>query len=374
MTRPSGRWGLVALLTLLSCASQPSRAQVRLTGQTDPTRLSGRAPDIESHFQPFATGWTGADGLYSIALGPQRHLWLFGDTLIGSRQGAGRTIASMPRNSLAVQTNGQWRFFWRSGPKGEVFAAPDPQHWFWPGPGTLYQGKLYLLLPEFAPDAAGGVFGFRHTGLYLVTVSNPDADPADWRIDYRALNWGTQSGKEGPTAYSVAALVVSDQLYVYGYADRASRRQARLLRIALADLASGQSESYWDGRGWSPQAQDAVPLFDGFHSEASIHWFAALNKGHGGYGLIYSAPNLYSQILMRTAPAPTGPWSEAQQLYQIPETRPGVFCYAAKHHPHLARTQNELVLGYACNASDPGRLESDGELYLPRFVRLPLPE
>ena len=44
------------------------------------------------HF-PYASGWLGGDGAYSIPLSPTRTLWLFGDTFIGADGQADRAGA-----------------------------------------------------------------------------------------------------------------------------------------------------------------------------------------------------------------------------------------------------------------------------------------
>src|SRR5512135_69971 len=57
------------LFALIACQSYP-----RFTVET--------LPRYESLFQR-TSGWTGGDGAYSAALGNDRFLWLFGDSLIG---------------------------------------------------------------------------------------------------------------------------------------------------------------------------------------------------------------------------------------------------------------------------------------------------
>lgn len=333
------------------------------------TDASQRAFDIEQHFRPFSESWTGADGIYSVALGHDRFLWFFGDTLVGQVKNMHRSIEGMPHNTLAIQTGQHWDYFWHKekDQPGDVFVSPKQGHWFWPGPGTMYQKKLYLILPEFALDLErSDVFFFKQTGLYLAVVNNPEQAPELWQISYHQLNWGLEQ-----ESFSVAGLVNQDYFYIFGYSDhKKPLRQAKVLRIALHDLADGhfEAEEYWHKTGWQPEVLMAEPIFDGFQSEASAHWLPELNA----FGLVYTAPDFSGQILLRTAPQIQGPWSESKVLYAIPEMEPRIFCYAGKHHPHLARSNDELVLSYACNAYQPALLEKDASIYLPRFVRVSL--
>jgi len=58
--------------------------------------------------------------------------------------------------------------------------------------------------------------------------------------------------------------------------------------------------------------------------------------------------------LLSPAPQLTGPWTEGQVLYKMPEMQPGlshdknVFCYAGKEHSEL-ETGSDVVFSYMCN-------------------------
>ena len=61
---------------------------------------------------------------------------------------------------------------------------------------------------------------------------------------------------------------------------------------------------YWSGAGWSPDAASASELFHGAPI-MSVHFNAYL----GAYVAVYSAP-LSDDVVLRTAPSLSGPWSE----------------------------------------------------------------
>ena len=48
-------------------------------------------------------GWIGADGAYSVDLTPERTLWLFSDTWVGSVRDGKRAHATLINNTLALQ-------------------------------------------------------------------------------------------------------------------------------------------------------------------------------------------------------------------------------------------------------------------------------
>ncbi|HNB23843.1 MAG TPA: hypothetical protein PKZ32_15615, partial [Candidatus Melainabacteria bacterium] len=114
-----------------------------------------------------AAYWDGADGAMTVELSPTKTLWLFGDTLIAGGPKQGHPHRKMINNSVAIQDsscdsaegNTQsfdnvcidstcWSF-WHRGKlhhPESVFAAETADSYYWPGCGTVYDGKLYLLL------------------------------------------------------------------------------------------------------------------------------------------------------------------------------------------------------------------------------------
>ncbi len=87
--------------------------------------------DWESAFKNADPRWRGADANYSVALGPGRTLWLFGDTWITAPDAKGREGGRLVRNTAAIQSYaegkpGRIEFFWRTDPSSEApgHAAP----------------------------------------------------------------------------------------------------------------------------------------------------------------------------------------------------------------------------------------------------------
>ena len=47
-----------------------------------------------------------------------------------------------------------------------------------------------------------------------------------------------------------------------------------------------------------------------------------------------------------------------------------IFCYAAKGHPELSLTPDELIITYVANSTDFYKMAADARLYRPRFIRV----
>ncbi|MBI4879772.1 MAG: hypothetical protein HY812_08960 [Planctomycetes bacterium] len=128
-----------------------------------------------------------------------------------------------------------------------------------------------------------------------------------------------------------------------------------------------------EGRGRVPGAELGAggPAFvlDDAGSECSLHWDARagcfVHVASHGFGA--------TAIGLRTAPAPTGPWSAPGAVCRPPESDgPRPFVYAAKAHPELAGPDpGDLVVTYATYSFEFGDLLTAGgeqSLYWPWFV------
>jgi hypothetical protein len=87
------------------------------------------------------------------------------------------------------------------------------------------------------------------------------------------------------------------------------RGAIHLARVAPEDVADPAAYRYWTGSTWSPHARRAAPVAPGPAGELS----AAFHPGLGRWLLVHlDEPR--ARIVLRSAPEPTGPWSEGQVL------------------------------------------------------------
>ncbi|HET6280341.1 MAG TPA: hypothetical protein VFH73_05230, partial [Polyangia bacterium] len=120
--------GLIAL-GIGACGSAPA------TSPTRPAVSAAAWPEAAELFHK-EPRWLGADAAYSVPLGADRLLWLFGDTFIATSAANVRTESVMVRNTVAVQTgtdpvSAAITFHWRetaTGPKS--FLPEDGERWY----------------------------------------------------------------------------------------------------------------------------------------------------------------------------------------------------------------------------------------------------
>ncbi len=330
-------------------------------------------PEADAAFQRDRR-WLGGDACYSVPLGHDRILWLFGDSFVDPQGRADRRRSSMVRNTIALQqgadpSRARIAFHWGEGDGGEPLpffadAEVDGERLgVWPLHGVrVGQGPL-LLFQTLVRNTPGQGLGFMIAGWRVLRVDDPDAPPPAWRMA------ATPPVPSPPGAMmGTAAWLDGDHLLALG-SNGQPWHPGILCRFRLADLAALRAApEWWDGHAFHGDAAPAVVLPQA-GPECSLHpdprgrgWLHLHSRGFGSTTLAVSR-----------APSPTGPFAQPRDVFTPPEnarTRP--FVYAGKAHPELDGG-GALVATYAANAFDFGDLFTDTgqrELYWPRFVRL----
>jgi len=357
--RPFARFAvLVAALCLAACHTQPRVAVAPL-------------PAFDAAFDR-ASGWVGADGAYSTALGHDRYLWLFGDTFVGQVDGGRRNGARLVANSLALQHGAgpnadDLEFFYRTVPEPTaVFTPDDPGRWFWPLHAVRTGAGLFVFLLEVERTDPRSVFGFRVDGVDLARVVDPDASPAEWQVEVRRI-----PRTDGHRIFGSYVLAVGGDCYVYGTVEdpaAGAGRQAIVARVACDRLWDFEEWRFFAKGEWVTDVDRVSPICAGVPSEFSI----SLQTGINRYVMVHSAAGLSPEMAVRFADAPEGPWSDPVGFFRCPEAGrdPRIFCYAAKGHPEMTDSPDELTVSYVANATEFALVEADARLYRPRFLRL----
>jgi hypothetical protein len=323
--------------------------------------------------QPF--GWTGADGAYSTALGNNKFLWLFGDTLIGEIKDGRRIIAGMVPNSVAIQIGKEPQgasidFF----PKGGLVPFLKPEEgpgWFWPYHALRTPDGLYLFLLQLERADLPPPFGFRLVSTWLGHVRNPEDPPSLWVFSHYQIPWGNVQ-----RLFGSFVLMEGDYYYIYGTVGELVKEGVKwhmiLARAPIGRLADFKSWFFFRDGEWVADVDRAGRICENVGSEFSVSFQPLLNR----FVLVYTeksfSKNLNSSVI-RLSPNLHGPWSDPIPVYQCPEAQgdPRICCYAAKGHPEIALSPEELILTYVANSCDGDlKLLADANLYRPRFLRI----
>lgn len=336
---PRSRLAL-ALLALALLPAPGARAEPapwpRVEASGDRPLFMGAHPRIQ-----------GFDGAFSLPLGDGTSLWLFGDTLIGPKRGV---LEDFLPNAAAIVKGEEARFLGKPDP---VFAWPDRPagRRFWPldlveAPG----GARFAFYVGIEGTGGTGPFDFaiKEIGVARVGKAAPFRD-AGTLFDGDAPLYGSSVLVEGGTAY----------LYAGG-------APTRLARVEASALTERPAYRFFSAGKWVEDAKAASALPDS-GAELSVRWNPYLER----FVMLY-APPLEKRIMMRLAPKPEGPWSEAREVYAPPcAAEPVALVYGAKQHAELdAEGGRTIVLTYNTNAAPPEALDTRPELYWPRRLTL----
>src|SRR5205807_6743628 len=259
----------------------------------------------------------------------------------------------------------------------DFFHAQHTNTWYWALDGFVHNDDLWITLlcvrEATAPKPAA--LDFETCGADLAKVSGLNGDPQKWKVEYFPLV------NDGVAAYPSATTVVSgDYVYLFALYEKGSRPML-LTRIPLETLSDpARNLQYYSTSGTWKQGfvpADSMAVMKPGASEMSVRYHPELKK----WLAVYKSPDLSSdEVLARTAPQITGPWSQSKVIYQIPEMKKGstgydkdTFCYAAKEHPEF-RWPGSILFTYVCNTKNIPSLATNSEIYFPKAVRLPLPE
>lgn len=351
--------------------------------------------------------WLGADCATSLPLPNASTLWLFGDTLVSGFAGGHRTAAgcAMPHQTVALQPDRQaplqfsWRenktsgeplnFFWpqssleRAVPCSDPFSETSSYWWVVAGiessSANLAPGRL-LLLAERVQGTPGQGLGFKVLGTSVIVVDNAADNPVQW--SHRSVSL-TTCGSASCETWSAGIVPAHgcgvDCVYLVGSTGSpSSGRGQSLLRGSLQEMLELRFDALellcddgewrpWDGGTQSAAARSLFPQ----QSEVSLHFSPHLNRwlvpaldGFGGqHLLLWSTPSddvrgPWTSTLAYTLPAP---FSDIKHVY----------AYAAKLHPHLSDSPDELVMTYATNAWNMSELfaKKDVMIYTPQVLR-----
>ncbi len=364
---------VLVLACVLACALACATPRAEHASPSDQARwIAEPLPEADATFRS-DPAWLGGDAAFSIDLGSERVLWLFGDSFVVPSAARGghhdRRAARMVRNSIALQRGAALEragleLHARTDAAGEpaAFFEGGPSHWLWPAHGVRVGSSLVIFLHRIVADPTAPPLGFRPDGVEARRVLNPDDAPSAWRIESIEV-----PVVEGAGLIGAAVLREGGYVYAYGVRDPGDRALT-LVRFAAPRFSAGdlRAPEVWDGKAFVIGAR-AAALFGPVATEVSV------TRSVEGYALVYSDGFGDAPIALRVAPALTGPFSAPVTL-AVPHGLPRgplLLVYAGKAHQAVRALPARgctLVATYATNTLDAERLWTDLALYYPRAL------
>ncbi|MBN2090148.1 DUF4185 domain-containing protein [candidate division KSB1 bacterium] len=337
-------------------------------------------PEYEAPYRQNQQGWLGGDLVFSLPINENQILWLFGDSFIVSNQAEPlRQNSRIINSSIALQNKklsepAALDFFWKEDEKAPkaFFINENHSGFLWPLSAVLMNRKIYVFTVRILMENPELPFSFRVTGNEIGVIENYESAPEKWEINYHPLTWDEKTGTFGSYL-----LINQHYLYIYGFRKEEPGWDADLkqivARIAIEDSATMMDMKHWeflDGTtsSWHQNRDKLVPMFNQANTELSVSFLKGIKK----FVLVGYSQKRENYISLRFSETPFGPFSEPTIIYHCPEGQwsPDYFCYAAKAHPELATTENELIISYVTNSKDFHACLKDLRIYFPKFLRV----
>jgi hypothetical protein len=343
--------------------------------------------------------WLGSDGGFSVPLSEDRFVLLFGDSLIdpdgkGEREGSvfvSNVVAEMQgANPEQASFSVHWQPPEESGEeeqgvvgnptedddqgetgKHHAFFPDDGNVKYWPTGGILLNGSLLV----FSHQVLSGddQWSFSSNGYGVFEISNPHAEIQAWEPE--KIHASTVF--DGNVTLGLSLVERGPYLLAYGVhsyenEDGRTSHDPVLARWTLEDVQEGRLEDPdWyrpSNDDWIPQkelSQAPDPLIAPGTPDYTVHYDDELDT----WVHIQATGFGSTSIEARTAPAPTGPFSDPTVIYEPPENKNSdLFTYSALAHPSIEGS--DLVLTYSVNAFQDATNESKQRGYTPHFVNV----
>ena len=362
-----------------------------------PQIVATEAPDWDAVFDR-TSGWTGADGIYSIPLnGSERpgvsrsgaHLFVFSDTFIGdvNAQGQRQSGTTLVNNTLGYLPAGVGPDplaiqFWWSQSDGQPAAAfePDtvstqPDEFYWMKDGIALGDTVHLLAARFSIDPPP----FSRKGVALISIQQPSLPPFKNQTQVEAPLHLPKSATRDEITFGGAILDNStaaeapfpdEYVYVYGVEESPLNKKALVARVPRVDFTNFAAWTFWDGASWNADIASSQSIAGRVSTEMSV-----TPLPDGRFLMVFMLDTIGGKIAVRVGDRPEGPWGPYQEVYTcpVPTQPPGLITYHAKAHPSLS-DPGTLLVSYNVNTTGPFLdhfLYAD--IYRPRFIRLSLP-
>ncbi len=293
------------------------------------------------------------DGGYSVLFG-DRSVWLYGDSILSleGEDGSawrdntwswttdldgsdGTTGFDEPVDALGApeeffpETDEEAQF--NAAHRGDDCIEPcGARKILWPMDAVHDAPQDRVLAAYVKIYGEPGAWNFYGMGYGMAVWSDPDAAVERPEV---------APGGDEPTLlftdeehnFGVAMLAEGEDLYAYACESRGGDwgKPCLLARVALAEVLDRDAWRFWDGEAWSSRVDDAAVVFEG-NSQMTVHY-----NPHLGAYLAVHVDGVSDDVVMRTAPAPEGPWSQAVHAFTAEPAHGDGFVYCGLAHEEL---------------------------------------
>lgn len=206
----------------------------------------------------------------------------------------------------------------------------------WPGAPVFDAARNRALIPHGLISAAPGELDFHGVGQSFA-VWTDFAKAPERPVVAPGTKHPTILFAEGEAPYGMVSVIDGEFLYGFGCFHAGWDFHCPIGRVALDHVFERSAWRFWDGGSWSESIAAAKPVLDA-SSIVSVHFNAYLKS----WTAIYSAV-LSNDVMLRTAPALTGPWSEASTIYTTDRKGKEGNTYDTYVHPEYSEENGRVL-------------------------------
>ena len=323
---------------------------------------------LESGTRTFQGGTLGA----TATLGDGRTVWVFGDTL----RARGERLA-MVRNSMLITDESCLTVVLPDGEGAVILNRPDDR-WnvgYWPMSVGVESHEGYDVLVVGAQrvrTVGRGAFDFETMGPSAAVFLVPNGGVPQ---HISTKDFGADNPSESRPMWGAASAVSDGWIYLYG-TSRPVAREAygfglSVARVRAEDLLRQDQWQYWNGTQWSVYAASARPVIDAVGGTSQT--LSVFERDGQWYAVSKRDEFIGEDLVIWTAPAPTGPFTAHPRVASIPSLPDGTLRYMPLAHPGLLPEPGSVVVSYSENHRDVEEILADPSRHRIHFLRVPLP-
>ena len=337
--------------------------------------------------------WRGSDDGYTVPLGNNRILWLFGDTLISNKSEIvprHPDHVKMINNSIGIQSgsnnpvdsNVKIDYYWGNNNSNtdpdSFFINPNinKEHYLWPGDAVLLPDGKTLVF--FFMEIIDENDMFKVVGWQNAIVRNSHDAPEIWNVE-----WVKCGGYEKLRIITGCAesIIEDDYLFAFGtdYEDKIRSVYIARWPLGLFDEKNPDlsNPEWWNGEneGWTEQnkiKKMPYPVLENGQTEFTV---TKMNNKYVLFQYTFNTPGRETKMGYRIADRITGPFSDTKpfgnSLYNVDCCPEDLAVYAGKYHPELtSRDEQCMILTYATNTMSLETLWKYDKIYYLEFIKL----
>jgi hypothetical protein len=212
---------------------------------------------------------------------------------------------------------------------------------FWPEHGVAIGSVVYFYYLGVQTVDEDSTWGFRNAGIGVAMLDWRSGECQRMRL---AGDWRLWTGVGEDFHFGVQVMPAGGYLYVFGATRHGLQNSAMLARVRPELIAEPAAYEFLSDTApaWTPDIRRACPL-----GPASSEYSVSYNPHLRSYAMTY-VDGYHKTLVLRTAAALWGPYSDPVTLARVPHEPTSELIYLGFEHPHFAEAGGRRIYVSYC--------------------------